>query len=93
MKGELIALVVLAAFFLGFLFVNSTGEHEWGGADGEAEGVISDLTGGSYKPWIGPIWEPPSSEIESLFFSLQAAVGGLIIGYFLGYHHRAKRAN
>lgn len=93
MKGELIALVVLAAFFLGFLFVNSTGEHEWGGADGEAEGVISDLTGGSYQPWIGPIWEPPSSEIESLFFSLQAAVGGLIIGYFLGYHHRAKKAN
>lgn len=93
MKGELIALVVLAAFFLGFLFVNSTGKHEWGGADGEAEGVISDLTGGSYQPWIGPIWEPPSSEIESLFFSLQAAVGGLIIGYFLGYHHRAKKAN
>jgi cobalt/nickel transport protein len=93
MRGELIALAVLATFFLGFLFVNSMGEHEWGGADGEAEGVISDLTGGTYQPWIVPVWEPPSVEIESLFFSLQAAIGGLIIGYFLGYHHRAKKAN
>ncbi len=93
MRGELIALAVLATFFLGFLWVNSTGEHEWGGADGEAEGVISDLTGGTYQPWINPVWEPPSGEIEGLFFSLQAAIGGLIIGYFLGYHHRAKKAN
>ncbi len=93
MKGEIIALVVLAAFFIGFLFVNSTGDHEWGGADGEAEGVISDLTGGTYEPWREPFWEPPSGEIESLFFSLQAAIGGLIIGYFLGYHRRAKKAS
>jgi len=93
MKGELIAMAVLAAFFLGFLFVNSTGEHEWGGADGEAEGVISDLTGGAYEPWINPVWEPPSGEIESLFFSLQAAIGGLIIGYFLGHHRGTKKAN
>jgi cobalt/nickel transport protein len=93
MKGELIAMAVLAAFFLGFLFVNSTGEHEWGGADGEAEGVISDLTGGAYEPWISPVWEPPSGEIESLFFSLQAAIGGLIIGYFLGLHRGTKKAD
>jgi cobalt/nickel transport protein len=93
MRGELIALAVLATFFLGFLWVNYTGEHEWGGADGEAEGVISDLTEGTYQPWINPVWEPPSGEIEGLFFSLQAAIGGLIIGYFLGYHHRAKKAN
>ncbi len=92
-RGELIALAVLAVFFMGFAFVNSTGDHEWGGADGEAEGVISEITGGAYQPWIDPVWEPPSGEIESLLFSLQAAIGGLIIGYFLGYHHRAKKAD
>ena len=92
-KGEFIALAALAIFFLGFIFVNSTGDHEWGGADGEAEGVIADLTGGAYRPWIDPVWEPPSGEIESLFFSLQAAVGGLVIGYFLGYYRRAKGAS
>ncbi len=92
-RGELIALVVLAVFFMGFLFVNSTGHQKWGGTDGEAEGIISEITGGTYQPWIDPIWEPPGGEIESLLFSLQAAIGGLIIGYFLGYHHRAKKAN
>lgn len=92
-RGELTALAVLVVFFMGFVFVNSTGDHEWGGADGEAEGVISEITGGTYRPWIDPVWEPPSGEIESLLFSLQAALGGLIIGYFLGYHHRARKAD
>ncbi len=92
MKGELIALAVLAAFFLCFIFLNTTGKHEWRGSDDEAKGIIADITAGSYQPWISPIWKPPSSEFESLFFSLQAAIGGLIIGYFLGYR-RAKKAS
>lgn len=29
--------------------------------------------------------EPPSGEIESLLFALQAAIGALIIGYAFGY--------
>ena len=29
--------------------------------------------------------EPPSGEIESLLFALQAAIGAVIIGYFFGY--------
>ena len=31
------------------------------------------------------IWEPPSGEIESLLFALQAAIGAGFIGYFIGY--------
>ncbi|MBN1322750.1 MAG: energy-coupling factor ABC transporter substrate-binding protein [Methanotrichaceae archaeon] len=88
MKGELITAAVLIVFFGAFLYVNSTGDHEWSGADSQAEGAIGELTGGSYEPWFEPIWEPPSGEIENLFFSLQAAIGGLIIGYFLGYNRR-----
>jgi cobalt/nickel transport protein len=54
--------------------------------------VISDLTGGSYTPWYQSIYEPPSGEIESLLFALQAAVGSLIIGYFLGYYRALAKA-
>ncbi len=61
---------------------------EFGGADGGAEQAISDT---GYEPWITPIWEPPSGEIESLLFALQAAIGAMIIGYFVGYE-RGKRA-
>ncbi|MCW4003521.1 MAG: energy-coupling factor ABC transporter substrate-binding protein [Candidatus Bathyarchaeota archaeon] len=61
---------------------------EFGGADAGAEDAISDT---GYEPWFSPIWEPPSGEIESLLFALQAAIGAVIIGYFVGYE-RGKRA-
>jgi cobalt/nickel transport protein len=54
--------------------------------------VIEDLTGGTYEPWFQPLWEPPSGEIESLLFSLQAAIGAVIIGYFFGYYRRKQSA-
>ena len=40
-----------------------------------------------YQPWFNSIWEPPSGEIESLLFALQAAIGAIIIGYVLGYYN------
>jgi cobalt/nickel transport protein len=63
-------------------------EAEFSGADSSAEQAISDQ---GYKPWFSPIWTPPSSEIETLLFSVQAAIGAIIIGYFIGYE-RGKRA-
>jgi cobalt/nickel transport protein len=87
MKLELITLGVVLAFFAAFAYVSSTGNHEWGGADSQAENVITDLTGGAYQPWFQSIYTPPSGEIESLLFALQAAIGSIIIGYFLGYYH------
>ncbi len=61
---------------------------EYGGADGEAEGLITEINP-EYEPWFSSIYEPPSGEIESLLFSVQAAIGAGIIGYYLGY----KRGN
>lgn len=93
MKGEIIAGTVIVVFAALFLYVAATNTGaEWGGADGEAEGVIEELTGGTYEPWFQPLWEPPSGEIESLLFSLQAAIGAIIIGYFFGYY-RGKQSN
>jgi cobalt/nickel transport protein len=92
MKLEIISLLILGLFFIAFAFVNSLGIYEWHGADSQAEEVIARLTENSYQPWIEPVWEPQSGEIESLFFSLQAAVGGLIIGYFLGYYRKDRAA-
>jgi cobalt/nickel transport protein len=31
------------------------------------------------------LYEPPSDEIESLLFALQAALGAGFIGYYIGY--------
>ncbi len=56
---------------------------EFGGADGQAEAAITEIHP-DYTPWVSPIWEPPSGEIESLLFSLQAALGTGFIAYYFG---------
>ena len=92
MKLEYITILVLAIFIAAFAYTSSTGNHEWSGADDQPEEVISDLSGGSYHPWAQSIWTPPSGEIESLLFALQAAFGAIIIGYFLGYYRGLAKA-
>jgi cobalt/nickel transport protein len=83
---ELITLGTILFFTAVFAYTSSTGTHEWSGADTQAENVISQLTGGTFQPWFQSIYTPPSGEIESLMFALQAAIGAIIIGYFLGYY-------
>ena len=62
------------------------------GADGQAEELIQQIAP-EYRPWFSSIMQPPSVEIESLLFALQAALGAGIIGYYLGYSRgRAKTA-
>ncbi len=86
MKLEIVTLGIIIVFIGAFAYVSSTQNHEWGGADSQAENVISQLTKGAYQPWFNSIYTPPSGEIESLLFALQAAIGSMIIGYFLGYY-------
>ncbi|MFH1774646.1 MAG: energy-coupling factor ABC transporter substrate-binding protein [Methanobacteriota archaeon] len=82
MKFKLVTIFLVSLFLP---IVLAEGE-KWSGTDDQAEGVIGELTGGEYKPWFEPIWEPPSGEIESLLFTLQAAIGAITIGYFIGYY-------
>jgi len=90
-KLELIVLAIVLIFAVQFFYMSSTTDAEYGGADGEAEGVINEIPGGTYEPIAEPIWKPPSGEIESLLFGLQAAIGAGIIGYFLGYYRAKSR--
>ncbi len=53
------------------------------GSDGQAMDIIGEIAP-SYTPWFKPLLEPPSGEIESLLFTLQAALGAGFIGYWLG---------
>lgn len=60
------------------------------GADGQAEGVIRQLAPG-YQPWATSWMKPPSGEIESLLFTLQAVLGAGIIGYYVGVRRERAR--
>lgn len=85
----------LATLFVALLFLilvsvaSAEEEGGWAGADEKAEQAIGEIAP-NYEPWFSPIWEPPSGEIESFLFSLQAAIGALLIGYFLGYYRGKK---
>ncbi|MCL1978014.1 MAG: energy-coupling factor ABC transporter substrate-binding protein [Candidatus Bathyarchaeota archaeon] len=39
---------------------------------------------------FSPVWEPPGREIAILLFALQATVGVIIVGYFIGYEKRKR---
>ncbi len=93
---ELAVAALIVIFAAVFLFQDAAiqatlgdGEEAWGGADGEAAGLIE---ASGYEPWIEPFWEPPSGEIESLLFALQAAIGAVIIGYIFGYWQAGRKA-
>ncbi|MPN33490.1 Cobalt transport protein CbiN [bioreactor metagenome] len=90
-KLELIVLSLVLIFAAVFFYISSTTNAEFGGADDKPEGVIEEITGGTYKPIAEPVWEPPSGEIESLIFALQAAIGAGILGYFFGYYRAKSR--
>ncbi|MDD1677697.1 MAG: energy-coupling factor ABC transporter substrate-binding protein [Methanomicrobiales archaeon] len=92
MKYTLEVITVLAVIVFAALFILqnaqlhrtlSPEEEAWGGTDDKASQIIESS---GYEPWFTPVWEPPSGEIESLLFSVQAAGGALVIGYFFGYY-------
>ncbi|CEI72745.1 MULTISPECIES: energy-coupling factor ABC transporter substrate-binding protein [Romboutsia] len=85
---NLILLALTIILIITPLLLNSSAEY--GGADGEAEGLITEINP-DYKPWFSSLYEPPSGEIESLLFSTQAAIGAGFIGYYLGRKKGEKK--
>ncbi|MFF3737962.1 energy-coupling factor ABC transporter substrate-binding protein [Streptomyces sp. NPDC002566] len=62
------------------------GDHKkepFTGSDAEAETAITQIEP-DYKPWFSPLYEPPSGEIESALFALQAALGAGVLAYYFG---------
>ena len=70
-----LALAVIIAV-VPLLVLNGT---EFGGADGAAEEAITKINP-DYEAWAAPV-----IETESLLFCVQAALGGGVFGFGLGY--------
>lgn len=85
-KMGLVKNLILIAIVIGLgvvpLFI--TKNAEFIGTDDKAKKAISQIDA-NYKPWFSPIWKPPSAQVESLLFALQAAIGAGIVGYGIGY--------
>jgi len=91
MKKQTIFFLVFVVIALAIVPLFMNPGSEFGGADGEAEGIISEVAP-EYQPWFSPIWEPPGGETESLLFALQAALGAGVIGYYFGVKRGQKPA-
>lgn len=77
-----VLLLLLVAFLIAVpLFALRDAPFE--GADAQAEELITQ-NHPDYEPWFQPILEPPSGEVESLFFALQAGLGAGVLGFLLG---------
>ena len=80
-----VLLVVMLAIFIAPFIINPTANFS--GTDGQGPQAIQDQ---GYNPWLTPFFTLSHTD-EILLFSLQVAIGGTIIGYFVG-HERGKRA-
>jgi cobalt/nickel transport system permease protein len=62
---------------------------EFAGADSLATDKVTEIDP-EYEPWFEGWWSPPSGEVESFLFALQAAFGASVIGYVAGTRRRSK---
>ena len=84
-RTNVILLIVIAVLVLAPLLLPVADHRDapFGGADGQAAAAIVETYPG-YRPWFESFWEPPSGEIANLLFSLQAALGAGLLGYYFG---------
>ncbi|MGD6845546.1 energy-coupling factor ABC transporter substrate-binding protein [Bacillus infantis] len=87
MKNLVLFIMVILIAAIPLIFLQ---DAEFGGADGQAEEAVKEVAP-DYTPWIGNLWEAPSGEIESLLFSVQTAIGAIIIGYAIGFGRARKK--
>lgn len=85
---EILAVIAVLVFCGLFLYTSSIMDKaKFAGSDTVGSGKIAEMAGvpeDEIAPLV-PQWVPPSGEIESGLFALQAAIGGLMVGLVFGY--------
>ena len=81
MKKNLLLLLVAVLIIALPLIAQIASEYP--GADVQAQEVISEINP-DYQPWFSSVFILPGSEVESMLFALQAALGAGVLGFGLG---------
>lgn len=87
-KTKTIILIVICLVILIVPFILHR-DSEFEGSDAQGEEMILEIDE-SYEPWVSPIFPEIPGEIETLLFTIQAALGGGFIGYYMGRKKDAK---
>jgi cobalt/nickel transport protein len=91
---EILTMISIIAFCVTFLYTSATmNGAEFAGSDNIGSGLIAKLSGTPLENFQPLIWQwvPPSGEIESALFALQAAFGGIVVGGVFGYWMGQKK--
>ncbi|MBN7771899.1 energy-coupling factor ABC transporter substrate-binding protein [Clostridium aminobutyricum] len=83
-NGKVVIFCLILAVIIAVVPLLFIHDSEFGGADGEAEEVITAINP-NYHAWAQPLLEPPGGETESLLFCLQAATGSGLFFFGMGY--------
>lgn len=86
-KNLILAVIVVVISVIPLVFMSGA---EFSGADGLAKEAIVRIAP-NYEPWYKSWFPPASSEIESLLFALQAALGAGFVGFVLGRITSSKK--
>lgn len=81
---KVVIFVLLLAVVIAVVPLLLIHDSEFGGADGAAEDMITEINP-DYVAWASPLMEPPGGETESLLFCLQAGLGASVFGFGFGY--------
>lgn len=85
-KNTLLITICLVILIIPFMLHR---DSEFEGSDAQGEEMIMALDE-RYEPWISPIFPDIPGEIETLLFTIQAAMGGGFIGYYMGRKKNVK---
>ena len=85
-------IILIFVVLLAFLPLYIARDAEFAGADAQASDAITEFNA-DYTPWFEPFWKPPSGEVESFLFALQAALGSGFVFYYLGYSKGKYKAS
>ena len=83
------ALAILTVALLAIPLLMVGGRN--GASDDQGSAAVEQLQPG-YTPWVRPLWTPPSRDVESGLFAIQAAAGASVIAYYIGYRRGQRRA-
>lgn len=89
-NAKLVIALLAACVLIAVIPLMTIHDSEFGGADGQAEEVITQIAP-DYEPWAESLLTPPGGETESLLFALQAAFGSGVIFFGFGYLMARKK--
>jgi cobalt/nickel transport protein len=82
LSNWLLVVAVLSLAVAPLIFVRG---GKFAGSDDKAKNAITEIQPG-YQPWFKSLFEPPSTEVASLLFASQAALGAGVVGYAIGLY-------